>query len=74
MEYEDKIALCEKWLAEDFKIDVRSAHRLIYDLDIDTIVFERYEEELNEAEKDLEKEWEYDHAHYNDGWNDHIGV
>lgn len=78
MDRDDKLRLCEQWLAKDYKIDEHTAHRLISNLDIDDIVLEFFHEELEEAEREYEEkqraDYEYNLKYYNDGWSDHEGV
>ena len=78
MEFDEKVEYCEELLAEDYKIDKHTAHRIIRDLEIEDDVIEAYQEEISEKEKELEeqseRDYEYNLKHYNDGWKDHEGV
>lgn len=74
MEFDEKIEFCTHLMAMDYDIDEHTAHRIIYNFDIEDAVIERYEEEIAEKEEDLQREYEYNKKLYNDGWNDHVGV
>lgn len=80
MEDEEKLELCEKYLAEDYKIDKHTIHRIIRDLEIEDVVMEYYKEVLNEVcnEQEEQEQAEFEHEeflkHYSDRWNDHVGV
>lgn len=58
MDYEDKLNLCAEMMAEDFNIPSRTAYSIIICLDLEDIVFERYEEEIKEAEEEQMAKWQ----------------
>ena len=58
MEFDEKLDLCEQWLSEDYMIDKHTAHRIIRDLEIEDKVFELYQEELEETEKEKREKWQ----------------
>lgn len=55
MDWSDKVEYCEELLAEDYKIDKHTAHRIIRDLEIEDDVVEAYKEEIAEKEKEQEE-------------------
>ena len=73
MDYEEKLDVCYKEMQEEFGITERQAVRILNDLDIEDLVIEYYENEIRKAEEEKEADYKYNQAHYNDGWQDHIG-
>lgn len=60
--------------ADEYKLTFKQAEAIMYDLDIEDILRERYSAELKEKEETVERDWDYEEAHWSDGWKDHVSV
>ena len=62
MDYEETKEFVIEAMAEEFKIKKETAKQIIDDLDLDEVLFENYEDAIQEAEQEeeerKEREWE----------------
>lgn len=58
MDYEEKLEICCKQMAEEFGIKEEKAYRIITWLDLEEIVMEYYEDAIKEAEEEQEATWQ----------------
>ena len=58
IEYEKKLDICCKRMAEDFGINEKQARKIIKGLDLFDIVFEYYEDDINEYFEELDNRLE----------------
>ena len=78
MDYGEKLDFCEELFADEFDIGLDKAGIIISFLNLDEMLFERYEEELKEEAEKREAEEEQNYRewqdHYNSIRNIHGGV
>lgn len=74
MESDEKLDYAIHLMAMEYNIDKSIADTIVSNFDIEDAVIERYEDEIAEKEEQLQRDYEYNQEHYNDGWNDHVGV
>lgn len=58
MEYREKLEIACKKMSEEFEISEKQAEMIIVWLDLEDLVFERYEEDIIEAERNKFDKWE----------------
>lgn len=58
MDYEEKLEICCKQMAEDFGIKEMQAYKIITHLDLEDMIMEYYEDAIKEAEEEQEARWE----------------
>ena len=74
LDFDKKLDICCKEMANDYGISKKTAHNIIIDLGIEDVVIDYYEDAIKEEEEWLELEAEMERKMYNDGWKDHEEV
>lgn len=58
MEFDEKLEICQEEMAKEFGISERQARNIIADLDIEDLIFSRYEDSIKEKEQEKQANWE----------------
>lgn len=78
MDYEQRLNFCCERMALDYSISEKTAGHIIYDFDIEDIVFHHYSDEIETAEQEkqneLEAEQKLNPELYDPNYNIHGGV
>ena len=72
MDYKEKIDFCINCLSDEFNISEKQAELIIKELEIEEVVFERYDSEIKDFEESLQKTWEREIEMNSDLYSDDI--
>lgn len=58
MEFDEKLEICQEEMAKEFGISEDEAKSIISDMDIEDLIFSRYEDSIKEKENEKQANWE----------------